>query len=121
LNSFKDLIDYFNESLEGHANKDQLLMRSFLVWLASQQEDHNESVNGINDNSQQSIVTFDGAEGDGRTPDALVKLLKTNKTTVTTLFIHYVGMLKHSNKENKNCGNTVTWKPYTVRHWQHAA
>jgi hypothetical protein len=49
-------------------------------------EYHNESVNGINDNSQQSIVTFDAAEGDGRTPDALVKLLKTNKTTVTTLF-----------------------------------
>ena len=63
-------------------------MRSFLVWLAKQQEDHNdESLNGINGNSQQSIVTVDAAEGDGRTPDALVKLLKTTKTTVTTLFI----------------------------------
>lgn len=84
LNSFKELRDYLQEPIPNHPESDILLIRSFIIWLSD--AFGHDTVEDL-EPPPSSPLSYRSAEGQGRTPDVLVRLLRQHKTTCTTIFI----------------------------------
>ncbi|VDI64111.1 Hypothetical predicted protein [Mytilus galloprovincialis] len=76
LKSFKNLLGYFERSLEDKKDKHQLLIRSFLKWLG-----------GLDIPDAEALPLKDLKENDSRTPDEYLKLLKKNLNIYNSIFI----------------------------------
>ncbi|VDI57602.1 Hypothetical predicted protein [Mytilus galloprovincialis] len=76
LKSFKNLLGYFERSLEDKKDKHQLLIRSFLIWLG-----------GLDIPDAEALPLQDLKENDSRTPDEYLKLLKKNLNIYNSIFI----------------------------------
>ncbi|CAG2209395.1 unnamed protein product [Mytilus edulis] len=84
LNSFRELRDYLKEPIPNHPESDILLIRSFIIWLSDALG--HDTVEDL-EPPPSSPLSYRSAEGQGRTPDVLVRLLRQHKTTCTTIFI----------------------------------
>ena len=83
LGTFTDLLEYLFEPIQEHSERQQILLRLLLVWLAKQQSTSGRH----NGNTQGSLPSMITEEEQRKTPEVLVKLLQQNKTTFSTVFI----------------------------------
>lgn len=77
LDTFEHLVEYFDEPLLDRNDRAQMLVRSFLVWIGSQQAENSET-----DRADNVVLE----EASGKSPSFLLGLLKANFTTCLTVF-----------------------------------